>query len=308
LIPILVSLHSGRADGDCSPGLRGIDVSTFNGPVDWAQAVDSGLSFAFAKASEGLTIHDDRFAANWAGMKASGVVRGAYHFFRADDDGAAQADVFLGCVGSFEEGDLPPVLDWETSTDVDATTTIAAAHAFVAEVQKLTGLPTIIYTTVGYWSSLGDPGDFAQNPLWIASDETMCPTPPPPWTDWLFWQHSAQGAVPGLSGAVDLDWFAGSVDELRMLAGVAATLDAGLTPPGDAGVDAGVSPAVDAGISPPNDAGTSDAGAPNSPLTVDEEASPPAGCEEGAGAPPASSFAILALLLVRLRRRYQVRR
>ncbi len=146
LIPLLGCLLNGP---------RGVDVSTFNGTINWAQAADAGLSFAFAKASEGLTIRDDRFAANWAGMKASGLVRGAYHFFRAGDDGAAQADVFLACVGSFEPGDLPPVLDWETGGESDAGSAVAVATDFMAEVQRLTGLTTIVYTTFDYWSSLG---------------------------------------------------------------------------------------------------------------------------------------------------------
>jgi lysozyme len=207
------------AGGDCTQGLRGIDVSRFDGTVDWAAVAGSGVSFAFAKASEGLTVRDDAFAANWAGMKGSGLVRGAYHFFRPDDDGTAQADAFLDCVGSFEPGDLSPVLDWEVAGDGDAASAIASAQDFIAEIQARTGRATILYTYPSFWKSLGEPAQFASNPLWLASDEASCPAAPRPWSEWLFWQSSDEGQVAGVGGAVDLDRFMGSMDELLRAAG-----------------------------------------------------------------------------------------
>jgi len=263
--------------GDCGGDLRGIDVSTFNGTVDWAAVADGGISFAFAKASEGLTIRDDQFPANWAGMKGSGVARGAYHFFRAGDDDTAQADAFLSWVGTLANGDLPPVLDWETSDESDVASTVAAARAFVAEIQARTGRATIIYTDRAYWDSLGDPADFAANPLWFASDEISCPTPPAPWSDWLFWQYSTQGMVVGVSGAVDLDWFAGSLGDLLSFAGV----------------DAGAPTAADAGAF--TDAG--DGQAAGEPMQMAE----PSGCEQRTGSTATSPLGPLAVLLGRLR-------
>jgi len=257
--------------------LRGIDVSTFNGTVDWAAVADSGISFAFAKASEGLTIRDQQFPANWTGMKATGVARGAYHFFHPRDDGAAQADAFLSWVGALDDGDLPPVLDWETSDESDRASTIAAARAFVREIQARTGRATIIYTYRAYWDSLGDPGGFAANPLWFASDEISCPTPPAPWSDWLFWQYSTQGMVVGVSGAVDLDWFAGSLGDLLSFAGV----------------DAGAPTAADAGAF--TDAG--DGQAAGEPMQMAE----PSGCEQRTGSTATSPLGPLAVLLGRLR-------
>src|SRR5262249_34286320 len=74
---------------------KGIDVSHYQGTIDWAAVNDGGIGFAFMKATEGLTFVDSTFAANWSGAKAHGVVRGAYHFFRPQDDGIQQADFFL---------------------------------------------------------------------------------------------------------------------------------------------------------------------------------------------------------------------
>src|SRR5581483_7236413 len=61
---------------------KGIDVSHYQGTINWTSVKNSGVSFAFIKATEGLTIKDQDFDANWAGAKAVGIVRGAYHFAR----------------------------------------------------------------------------------------------------------------------------------------------------------------------------------------------------------------------------------
>ena len=98
----------------CAPGstVDGIDVSHYDGTVDWAQVKGAGYVFGIAKATEGLTFSDSQFAVNWAAMKEAGLVRGGYHFFRPLDDGAQQADFFLSKIGTrFAEGDLPPILD-----------------------------------------------------------------------------------------------------------------------------------------------------------------------------------------------------
>src|ERR1700728_5326112 len=67
----------------CANGqtLQGVDVSHYDGTVNWTQVKAAGISFAFAKATESDNDIDPTFATNWAGMKAAGVVRGAYHFF-----------------------------------------------------------------------------------------------------------------------------------------------------------------------------------------------------------------------------------
>jgi GH25 family lysozyme M1 (1,4-beta-N-acetylmuramidase) len=206
--------------GPCTAGLRGIDVSTFNGAIDWGAVADGGIAFAFAKASEGLTICDDRFSDNWNEMGANGLARGAYHFFRPGDDGSRQADAFLACVGDLGAGDLPPVLDWETSDASQGSEAIASAQAFIAEIRARTGLPTVIYTDRDYWEALDDPAQFETSSLWLASYSADCPVVPLPWSSWLFWQNTDEGAVAGVDGPVDLDSFDGTLAELRAFAGL----------------------------------------------------------------------------------------
>ncbi|MHB8418384.1 MAG: GH25 family lysozyme [Myxococcales bacterium] len=238
----------GQAVTVCDAGttLQGADVSSFQGTIDWATVAGTGLTFSIAKATEGVTIQDSSFAGNWSGMKANGIVRGAYHFFHSQDNGATQADDFLAQVsaaGGFQPGDLPPFLDWEaTDTGTTNAQAIAGAQAFIDEIQTKTGLTTVIYTYPSFWSGLGNPSQFGSYPLWYANYVSPCPDIPSPWTDWLFWQTTSSGSVAGMncSPSCDLDEFNG---DLQQLQSIAVGGDGGIVinPPdgGTSGPDAG---------------------------------------------------------------------
>ena len=73
----------------------GIDVSYYQGNIDWAAVAGAGVEFAIIRVSDGIGFHDPKFAQNWAGAKANGIIRGAYQFFRSDDDPIAQADLLI---------------------------------------------------------------------------------------------------------------------------------------------------------------------------------------------------------------------
>jgi lysozyme len=205
----------------CSTGttLTGVDVSHYEGSVDWTQVAASGRTFAIAKATEGLSTRDAQFNANWSGIKQAGMVRAAYHFFHPADDGAMQADAFLAEVGTFGPGDLPPMLDWEVTDGVSNASNIQEAQKFIDEIMSRTGLQTVIYTYPGYWTSLGDPNQFANLPLWMANFGVSCPSIPSAWQTWAIWQDSETGSVPGISGQCDTDVFNGTLDQLHALAG-----------------------------------------------------------------------------------------
>ena len=100
-------------------GIPGIDVSHYQGVVDWAAVAASGEQFAFAKATEGVSVADLYFHDNWAGIKSAGLLRGAYHFFHPDQNAPTQAQSFLAKLtaanGSplLAPGDLPATLDLE---------------------------------------------------------------------------------------------------------------------------------------------------------------------------------------------------
>jgi lysozyme len=195
--------------------VQGIDVSHFQGVVDWQQVAQAGMAFAFAKATEGITYTDPHFATNWAGIQAAGLPRGAYHFFEANDDATAQAQHFLATV-QLAAGDLPPVLDIEVTAGVSDQQIWSGVSTWLQIVEQATGRQPILYTAPGFWSSHEPDLTLTSYPLWLA-DYAAEPVLPTGWTSWLFWQHSQTGSVAGVTGSVDLDYFNGTLEQLRGL-------------------------------------------------------------------------------------------
>jgi len=210
----------------CAAGAttKGVDVSYYNGTIDWAKVKAAGNEFAFIRISDGTGFHDPQFAANWAGAHAVGMVRGIYQFFRPTQDVNAQADMVIAAAGTPGPGDLPPVIDVEATGNLSPASVAAKVRTWVDRVKAGTGVDPIVYTGKYFWrDQVGGPTSFAGNPLWIAQYTTLCPDLTSPWDTWAFWQYSESGSVAGMSGAVDLDRFNGSVDELRALAGGVGT-------------------------------------------------------------------------------------
>lgn len=202
------------------PGVQGMDVSQYNGTIDWNQVRSSGIAFAFIRVSDGIRSIDPSFDTNYASAKAAGIIRGAVQFFSPDDDASAQANLLLARIGTLGPGDLPPALDVEVLDGITPTVVAAGIKTWVTTIQQATGRTPIIYTGSSLWSLIGQP-NFSAETLWIASWGVSCPNIPTVWSSWSFWQYSDSGFVPGVgSGGVDLDRFNGSTADLGVLAGV----------------------------------------------------------------------------------------
>jgi lysozyme len=198
-------------------GVHGMDVSSYDTVTDWSAAKAAGIDFTFIRVSDGTQYPDPSFASYWTGAKTGGVIRGAYQYFRPEEDPIAQADLLLAATGPYQAGDLPPVLDLEVADGLTTDQVGAAARAWVEHVSAAIGRPAIVYAGLYSWPTLTDGADFTTSPLWIAQWTTAaCPDIPTPWTRWQFWQDSATGASAGVSGsgALDLDVFQGSYDDL----------------------------------------------------------------------------------------------
>lgn len=187
---------------------RGIDVSHFQGSVDWAAARAGGIVFGFAKATEGRSEVDPEFAANWSAMREAGVVRGAYHFFDPDVDAEAQADHFIATV-QLAPGDLPPALDIEVTDGVSRAGIDADIRVWLQKVEAAYGVTPIVYSDVSFLEDYLASG-FSAYPLWIARYSDDAPDAPGDWDAWTFWQWSQSGTVAGVSGAVDRDVYVGT--------------------------------------------------------------------------------------------------
>ena len=199
------------ADGQ----VPGIDVSHYQGTVDWQQVAGAGMAYAFVKATQGVSSTDSQFAVNWAGVQAAGLLRGAYHFYQPGDDPQQQAEQFLSVV-QLVPGDLLPVLDIETMGSQTASEIVQGIETWLSTVQAAIGKAPIVYTAPGFWNGLGTQ-QFGTYPLWVAEYGSSTPKIPAGWTNWAFWQYSESGSVAGVTGSVDLDVFQGSPEALLQL-------------------------------------------------------------------------------------------
>ncbi|HZU95922.1 MAG TPA: GH25 family lysozyme, partial [Planctomycetota bacterium] len=192
--------------GPSSSYCKGVDVSKYQGTINWAAAAAHGITFGIARVSDGTRNPDAYFQRNWAGMKANGIVRGVYQFFRPEQSAVAQADLLINAV-SFEPGDMPPFLDVEVTDGVSWSGIHAGIAAWCNEIQAKTGLTPLIYTAPGLWSGSPPPGVG----LWIANWGVSSPHLASGWNDWVFWQYT-DNTYPSAS---DGDVFHGTLADLR---------------------------------------------------------------------------------------------
>ncbi|MBV9110138.1 MAG: glycoside hydrolase [Gemmatimonadetes bacterium] len=205
-------VRASRGSTDEAASARGIDVSHYQGRIDWTAVEGDGVGFAFVKATEGTSFVDPAFRRNWDALGETRILRGAYHRFRPGRDAVAQAEHFLA-VARIGEGALPPVLDVEATDGVSDARLVRGVRAWLAAVEQRTGVRPVVYTKPGFRRAhLGNALD--DYPLWIAEYGVDSPSHP----RWTFWQHSERGRVAGIAKPVDLDRFNGSHAELRELA------------------------------------------------------------------------------------------
>jgi lysozyme len=210
------------ATGAGTATVNGPDVASWQGEVDWAAVKASGCAFGFTKATGGSWYTNPTLEANWVGMKADGVPRGAYHYaFESSGEPfpgegpEAEADWFLSRLAplGIEAGDML-VLDIEEGQgDLGEW-----ALRWLRRVEQAVGFKPLLYT--GAW--FADPHGFseypelAEYPLWIAAYQSQPPQPIAPWTGYAFWQYTSQAMVPGVIGPCDMNVFGGSREELAL--------------------------------------------------------------------------------------------
>lgn len=200
------------------PTVKGVDVSYYQGNIDWPAARADGVEFAFVRISDGLGTVDTKFEQNWAGTKAAGILRGAYQFFRPNQDAIAQADLFLDKLGTLEANDLPPVIDVEAAGGLGPAAVADRVGIWIDRVKAATGMTPIIYTGFYFWRDSVGSAEFPGSPLWHAQyTSAACPNIPAPWDDWAIWQYTSSGRVSGIAGDVDTNRFNGTREQLLAL-------------------------------------------------------------------------------------------
>lgn len=202
--------------------IRGVDVSHYQGTIDWEILGKEGISFAYIKATEGSSHVDPQFAKNWKEAGEAGVRTGAYHFFSFDSPGQGQLEHFTAIVGN-EPGRLPPVVDFEFYGDKKVNPPAAGPVAeqlgiLLDGLKAYYGVQPVIYATEDTWKRYIH-GRFDQYPLWIRNVRTRPHTQSVPWT---FWQYSNKGRLNGYTGEdkyIDLNVFAGTEEQWEAWSG-----------------------------------------------------------------------------------------
>ncbi|MBI4581266.1 MAG: hypothetical protein HY718_16305 [Planctomycetes bacterium] len=217
----------------------GVDVSQFQGTIDWNQVYAGGRVFAFIRATHG-SLNDTKFLFNMPAARNAGVLAGAYHFavpvYDEDYDlpGAhpqTEAARFLNQARNFLiPGYLRPVIDVELGggqTPVGAANLSDWTNAWIEAVEQQTGVEAIVYCNSNYAKNYLN-STLASRTLWIAdwtypsNPDTAQPTHGTGlWSNWVFWQYSNMGntagnpSVPGINARVDLDVFNGTLAQLQ---------------------------------------------------------------------------------------------
>jgi GH25 family lysozyme M1 (1,4-beta-N-acetylmuramidase) len=208
----------------------GIDVSHWQGSINWTSVRSAGIQFAWMKATEGTSYKDPSFNANYPAAHGAGVIRGAYHFARPDvSSGATQAAYFASNGGAWSADNLtlPGVLDIESNPygsscyGLSTTSMRSWIMDFYNTYKARTGRDMVIYTSPSWWNTCTGSwsGMASLSPLWVAHwTSASSPTLPGGFGVWTVWQYTSSGSVSGVSGNVDLNRFNGSRDRLLALA------------------------------------------------------------------------------------------
>lgn len=195
----------------------GLDVSEYQGRISWAE-VDTlenkyPVHFVFIRATVGDDRLDKKFKENWLGAKKNKLLRGAYHYYRPNENSLDQAELFIKTV-SLSKGDLPPVLDIEKLPENQSVDRLKIGlKRWLKRVEEHYKVKPIIYTGERYYDDFLKE-EFSDYLFWIANynfyreeiDE-----------EWLFWQFTEKASVNGIKGNVDVNIYNGDLQQLRYI-------------------------------------------------------------------------------------------
>lgn len=193
----------------------GIDVSHYQGKIYWDSvhkgSNDFPLKFIFIRATAGKNAIDRQFKTNWQKAREHGFLRGAYHYYRPNENSLKQADNFIKYV-TLKKGDLPPVLDIEQIPSRQSMDSLKSGlKRWLDRVEKHYGMKPVIYSGESFYTDFLRE-EFTGYELWIANysffEDEIRP-------EWLFWQFTDKGNIPGIEGNVDVNIFNGTAKELK---------------------------------------------------------------------------------------------
>lgn len=198
--------------------VQGIDVSHYQGEIDWKKMQSQGIDFAYIKATEGSAHEDKRFGKNWENARAAGMLCGAYHFFSFESEGKKQAEHFIKSVGDLRGG-LIPVLDVEyygkyADTPPEKEKVQKELNDMVQILEQKYGKKPMIYCTYSVYRKYIE-GAFDEVPLWIRN---VYYPPEDIGREWTLWQYTDRAQLEGYQGeekSIDCNVFCGEKEQLQ---------------------------------------------------------------------------------------------
>lgn len=192
----------------------GVDVSNYQGDIDWNVLEKQGVRFAFIKATEGSGHVDESVRKNLENAAETNIKLSAYHFFSFDSEGETQAANYISTVPA-DDIDMPPVVDIEYYADKrknkpSKEEAESVLRPLLLELEEYYGVKPIIYTTFPvYCRYVKD--NFSEYPLWIRSVNFE-----PDLIEWKFWQYCDSGELEGYNGdekCIDFNVYNGTEEE-----------------------------------------------------------------------------------------------
>ncbi len=192
----------------------GIDVSSHQGKIDFGKVYRGGIGYVFIRATDGVTYQDPQFRTNYQNAKAAGLIVGAYHFYRNEDDPLEQLNNFTRNT-DLTKGDLAPVVDIEKLSKSGDGNFVKDLTVFLDGLEKHYHVKPIIYSGKNFTNA--HLAHFSDHVLWLAEYGVEQPEIPEWWDNWAFWQWSQSGRVDGITQVVDMSRFNKKVYDFQQL-------------------------------------------------------------------------------------------
>ncbi len=196
----------------------GIDVSTYQQTIDWETVLEKQeIDFVIMRATAGSNNADKQFKRNWKALDDTDIIRGAYHYYRPNENSEKQAKFFIKHT-KLEKGDLPPILDIEKYSRVQSVNNLKTGLLnWLKIVENHYGVTPILYSYNNFYvTTLANDERFDKYPVWIAW-YNLTKDPSTVKKDWIFWQFTDKGIIEGIEGPVDVNVFNGKKVELNGL-------------------------------------------------------------------------------------------
>lgn len=207
-LPMYILITPVYAFGPSSDTIyEGIDVSGWQGSIDYEQVKNSGIEIVYMKSSEGSNFVDPYFNENYTNAKANGLKVGFYHYVdaRTQQEAIEEARFFVSVI-SGKTPDCKLAIDFESFGNLNIEEINQIAITFIETVERLSGKEVVIYSDTSNAKNIFSE-ELVKYPLWVAQYEVEQPTPNGKWNSWVGWQYTDLGEISGINGYVDRDRF-----------------------------------------------------------------------------------------------------